>query len=301
MKSRSKVLRDKPHAAAWMKQNPRASRNIKRIVQAMSERYLGSHRGYIDRSTDEVEYRFGRAADDLVMEGAKLIGRKRHTTVRFHLYGPYAQGSHKSRTIKNRLGYPHHVLDIVISPDDALTALNDVIGSFRTFGGEAARLSPEANRLATQAVIAALTDTDADFDPGSVEDARQRALRAVAVRRGQAAFRKRLVGRYDGKCAISGCRVDQVLEAAHITPYFGAATNHVHNGLLLRADLHTLWDRGLLAINPDSGKVWVEKEARIEEYKTLHGRKLSGGWVKQCGPALLEHWETFVEGSAKAG
>jgi hypothetical protein len=300
MKSRSKVLRNKPHAAAWMKQNPSASRNIKRIVQAMAERYLGSHQGYIDRSTDEVEYRFGRAADDLVMEGAKLIGRKRHTTVRFHLYGPYAHGAYKSRTIKNRLGYPHHVLDIVVEPYDALTALNDVIGSFRTFGGEAARASPEANRLATQAVIAGVTDTDADFDPGSVEEARQRALRALAVRRGQSAFRKRLVVRFDGKCAISGCKVDQVLEAAHITPYRGTATNHVQNGLLLRADLHTLWDRGLLAIEPESGEVWVGKDARLDEYKKLHGRKLGGGWVRQCAPALAEHWRTFVQGSAKS-
>ena len=59
-------------------------------------------------------------------------------------------------------------------------------------------------------------------------------------------FRDALIGAYAGRCAITGCSVLDILEAAHITPYLGPDTNHVTNGLLLRADLHTLFDTCLL-------------------------------------------------------
>ncbi len=96
---------------------------------------------------------------------------------------------------------------------------------------------------------------DAAFDPESVEDMCGRALRAIRIRRGQAQFRAALFDAYGGRCAITGCAVPDVLEAAHITPHRGPLTNHVTNGLLLRADLHTLFDCGLLAIHPETRKV----------------------------------------------
>ncbi|WP_336979879.1 HNH endonuclease signature motif containing protein [Altererythrobacter fulvus] len=67
---------------------------------------------------------------------------------------------------------------------------------------------------------------------------------------------------YEGRCAISGCDVREVLEAAHIMPYLGEETNDVRNGLLLRADLHTLFDLGLLKIGPDYK---ISAEAHIVE------------------------------------
>ncbi|WP_200883691.1 HNH endonuclease [Archangium violaceum] len=51
---------------------------------------------------------------------------------------------------------------------------------------------------------------------------------------------------YGGRCALTDCEEPRVLEAAHIFPYHGPQTNHVTNGLLLRADLHVLFDLGLL-------------------------------------------------------
>jgi len=56
---------------------------------------------------------------------------------------------------------------------------------------------------------------------------------------------------YERRCAITGCTIDHVLEAAHISPYLGEHTNHVTNGLLLRADIHTLFDRGLIKVDSD--------------------------------------------------
>lgn len=83
------------------------------------------------------------------------------------------------------------------------------------------------------------------------KDSRDTALRAIKTRRGQPKFRKELVGAYCGVCAVTGCSAAAVLEAAHITPYRGDHTNDVRNGLLLRADIHTLFDLFLLAVEDD--------------------------------------------------
>src|SRR5262249_33239067 len=115
---------------------------------------------------------------------------------------------------------------------------------------------------------------DEAFDPSSVEDARQRILRSIAQRRGQKAFRDALITAYDGRCAITGCSILDVLEAAHIHPYRGPETNKVGNGLLLRADLHTLFDCGLVAIDPENMTVLIAAQLRDSEYGALHGGKL---------------------------
>lgn len=71
------------------------------------------------------------------------------------------------------------------------------------------------------------------------------------VREGQGTFRLRLLDAYGQRCAVTRERVVPVLEAAHIQPYLGAASNHVQNGLLLRSDLHHLYDEGYLTVTPD--------------------------------------------------
>lgn len=89
----------------------------------------------------------------------------------------------------------------------------------------------------------------AQFDPRSIEDGRQWIAQMVVLRQGQPIFRAQLLETYGRKCAITGCEVEDVLEAAHIVPYQGPQTNDVTNGLLLRADIHTLFDRGLIRID----------------------------------------------------
>lgn len=111
-------------------------------------------------------------------------------------------------------------------------------------------------------------------DPLNDEDARRRIDRSVALRQGQPAFRDRLLELHGRRCAITGCDVEAVLEAAHIRPYRGAHTNHESNGLLLRADLHTLLDRNLIAIDPDTLRVVVAPSARGSSYGALHGERL---------------------------
>jgi len=90
-------------------------------------------------------------------------------------------------------------------------------------------------------------------DATDIEDGRKRIERLVTLRQGQPAFRQALMEAYERRCAITGCTIDDVLEAAHISPYLGEHTNHVTNGLLLRADMHTLFDRGLIKVGSDYG------------------------------------------------
>lgn len=108
------------------------------------------------------------------------------------------------------------------------------------------------------------------FDPASVEDGRSRILGMVRRRQGQAAFRRLLLEAYERRCAISGCDVEAVLQAAHIHPYLGSGTNAVSNGLLLRADLHTLFDLGLIRIAED-GRAIVSDDLKGTPYFEFQG------------------------------
>lgn len=113
------------------------------------------------------------------------------------------------------------------------------------------------------------------FSPADEVDERQRVLAAIVRRRGQPAFRKALLDAYDGRCAMTGCNVVDALEAAHIQPYSGLKSNDVRNGLLLRADVHTLFDLYLIAINPGSLRIAVAPALQHSTYVELDGRQLS--------------------------
>jgi len=140
-------------------------------------------------------------------------------------------------------------------------------------GGPADFILKQAG-LGSAAAIPPNAADDAPFDSSSVVDARQKILRSIAQRRGQRAFREALINAYGGRCAITGCDVLDVLEAAHIFPYLGPDTNKVDNGLLLRADLHTLFDCSLVEIDPTTLAVVVSEKLRASEYGVLHGRAL---------------------------
>lgn len=117
--------------------------------------------------------------------------------------------------------------------------------------------------------------TSATFDATNSEDARKRELRSIALRRGQPAFRRALFAAYRGRCAVTGCSVSAVLEAAHIIPYLGDHTNHVQNGVLMRADIHTLFDLGLISISAEPFTIQVADELKDSEYWLLQGKALS--------------------------
>lgn len=117
-------------------------------------------------------------------------------------------------------------------------------------------------------------ENDNNFDPKNVEDARERIARSIADRRGQPKFRKLLLKEFEGKCAVTGCNVKETLEAAHIVPYKGEQTNVLENGLLLRADIHTLFDLGLITIEPNKMTILVSPELEGTTYMKYNNEKL---------------------------
>ena len=99
------------------------------------------------------------------------------------------------------------------------------------------------------------------------------------ARLGQGAFRVLVTDAYQRRCAITGERTLPVLEAAHIQPYASEGPHQVANGLLLRSDLHILFDRGYLTVTPDY-RVEVSRRIREEfqngrEYYAHHGQELA--------------------------
>ena len=105
-------------------------------------------------------------------------------------------------------------------------------------------------------------------------DARQRVVRQIAQRQGQQVFRQMLLESYGQRCAITGTSAVDVLEAAHIKPYMGPHSNVPHNGILLRADIHTLFDLGLIAVDADY-TVKVSKKLEGTEYKACRGTTIA--------------------------
>jgi putative restriction endonuclease len=85
----------------------------------------------------------------------------------------------------------------------------------------------------------------------------------VAPRLGQGAFRLKVSDAYNRRCAVSGERTLPALEAAHIKPYSIALSHEVTNGLLLRSDLHKLYDLGYVTVRPD-GRFKVSRTIREE-------------------------------------
>lgn len=98
------------------------------------------------------------------------------------------------------------------------------------------------------------------------------------VRIGQGAFRLSIIDAYHKRCAITGEKTLPVLEAAHIKPFAEAGPNQIVNGLLLRSDMHKLFDDGYITITPDL-TIEISKKIREEfnngrEYYQYHGKSL---------------------------
>ncbi|SCE97413.1 HNH endonuclease [Micromonospora mirobrigensis] len=74
--------------------------------------------------------------------------------------------------------------------------------------------------------------------------------RLVPQRLGQQSFKAVVLGAYERRCAITGNKVQPVLQAAHIRPLPNGGEHRIDNGLLLKSDVHILFDRGYLAVDP---------------------------------------------------
>lgn len=113
---------------------------------------------------------------------------------------------------------------------------------------------------------------------GEASENRYGKEQIIKARIGQGAFKVLITDAYKRRCAITGEKTLPVLEAAHIKPYSLEGPNEIKNGLLLRRDYHTLFDRGYITINKD---YIIEVSHRIKEdygngreYYAHHGTKL---------------------------
>jgi putative restriction endonuclease len=100
----------------------------------------------------------------------------------------------------------------------------------------------------------------------------------IAPRLGQGGFRVVVMEGYQRRCAVTGEKTLPVLEAAHIRPYADDGPHTISNGIFLRSDLHTLFDRGYITITNDY-HVAVSRRIRDEfsngrEYYALEGKAL---------------------------
>ncbi len=101
----------------------------------------------------------------------------------------------------------------------------------------------------------------------------------IRPRLGQGAFRVRVTDIYGWRCAVTRERTLPALEAAHIRPYGDGGAHEERNGLLLRRDIHSLFDAGYVTVTPDLD---FEVSRRIKEefdngrdYYALHGQRIS--------------------------
>ena len=113
------------------------------------------------------------------------------------------------------------------------------------------------------------------FNPINLIDARERTISSIVQRRGQTDFRQKLLNAYEFKCAISGCNVPEALEASHIIPYLGKETNKIQNGLLLRADIHTLFDLRLITLNETNFTVIISGKLKNTYYEQFNGKSIN--------------------------
>ena len=103
--------------------------------------------------------------------------------------------------------------------------------------------------------------------------------RLIRPRLGQGAFRILVTDTYQRRCAVTQERTLPALEAAHIRPYGDGGEHEVRNGLLLRRDIHSLFDAGYVTVTPDFR---FEVSRRIKEefengrhYYALHGQMIN--------------------------
>jgi putative restriction endonuclease len=114
----------------------------------------------------------------------------------------------------------------------------------------------------------------------------------IRPRLGQSSFRTAVLAAYERRCVVTGERTLPVLQAAHIRPFADVNEHDVRNGLLMRSDLHVLFDAGLVTVDPDlrfrvSSKI-REMYENGRDYYALHDRSIRSPRSRDQRP-LREH------------
>ncbi|OQP61907.1 hypothetical protein A3860_29875 [Niastella vici] len=132
------------------------------------------------------------------------------------------------------------------------------------------------------------------YEPDSA-DTRTYKLRKTPSRQGQQRFKEQLLGIYGDTCMLTGCNIKETIEASHICFYRGKKDHHPANGLLLRKDIHSLFDANLFGIHPETMKVHLHSSLRNSYYEKLEGKsiKLRNKKFNPSTKALIKRWKEF--------
>jgi hypothetical protein len=142
-------------------------------------------------------------------------------------------------------------------------------------------------------------EPELDFDPENIlDDDRKRNIIESVQREGQAKFRAELLNVYNKKCAITDCDVEAALDAAHISPYLGPQSNRIANGLLLRSDIHKLFDLYLISINPNTNRIVISSNLFNTCYEELNQKIVNFPQALSFHPSrqvLERHYNAFLD------
>lgn len=123
----------------------------------------------------------------------------------------------------------------------------------------------------------------------------------VRVRRGQRQFREHLLAAQGSTCAFTGAAPSRVLEAGHLYSYAEIGSHFNHGGLILRRDIHRLFDDGMLSVEPSKLSIDVSSElAEFPQYARLHDERLTVRLRDEQVDWLNKHWHEHRVGSAAA-
>ena len=125
-------------------------------------------------------------------------------------------------------------------------------------------------------------------------------LGVVRIRVGQAGFRERLLNMFGNECAMTGSNHPTALEAAHLYSYSTKGVHHQDGGLLLRRDIHRLFDSGLIAIDPSTRLIAIAPELKnLNTYSELQGQslkiELNTGLMKWIDLHWKQHQSKWVQ------
>jgi predicted RNA-binding Zn-ribbon protein involved in translation (DUF1610 family) len=111
------------------------------------------------------------------------------------------------------------------------------------------------------------------------------------VRRGQSQFRSQLLESFGETCAITGPCPAVTLEAAHLYSYADYGKHFEHGGILLRRDVHRLFDRGDLAIHPELLRIDLDPYvSSFDNYRGMHGKPIRVAVESRHVSWLHQHW-----------
>lgn len=103
---------------------------------------------------------------------------------------------------------------------------------------------------------------------------KEKKMQSMTERVGQGQFHSDVSTAYNHRCCITGESTPELLQAAHIQDYINKESNHIQNGLLLRIDIHKLFDSGLLYIDQNY-HVHVSPLVKSQEYRNLDNHPIS--------------------------